>query len=125
VPADAELGTTTSLTNLLKHATRHTFLDFFDNLYLPYFQARDPSLSRERAVHEAGLLPLEGWLKNNPKVGLIGSRDDIILAPDEVAWLERTFGPRAVLSATGGHCGNYQRADFLAALTRFFGAAGG
>lgn len=125
VPADAELGATTSLTNLLKHATRHTFLEFFDGLYLPYFQARDPSLTRERAIFEAGLLPLEGWLRDNPKLGLVGSRDDIILAPGELAWVERTFGRRAALSASGGHCGNYQRADFVRAVTQFFGGEGG
>jgi pimeloyl-ACP methyl ester carboxylesterase len=118
VPRDARLTATTSLTNLYKHAFRRTFVDYVDGLYLPYLQARDPSLSRERAIAEAGLRPLEGYLRGSPKVGVITNRDDIILAPDEVAWLERTFGDRAVVLPDGGHCGNYLRRDFADALTR-------
>jgi pimeloyl-ACP methyl ester carboxylesterase len=120
VPADAALGSTTSLTNLYKHAFRQSFVDYLDGLYLPYFQRREPALTRERMIREAGLLPLEGWLKGNPRIGVITNRDDIILQPGELAWLERTFGARAVVLASGGHCGNYQRRDFADALVRFF-----
>jgi pimeloyl-ACP methyl ester carboxylesterase len=120
VPPDAELGSTTSLTNFYKHAFRKSFVDYLDGLYLPYFQRQDPALTRERAIFEAGLLPLEGWLAGNPRIGVITNRDDIILEPDELAWLERTFGSRVVVLPDGGHCGNYQRRDFADALVRFF-----
>jgi hypothetical protein len=120
VPPDAELGSTTSLTSFYKHAFRKSFVDYLDGLYLPYFQRRDPELTRERAIFEAGLLPLEGWLAGNPHIGVITNRDDIILEPGEVAWIERTFGSRAVVLPSGGHCGNYQRRDFADALARFF-----
>ena len=53
-------------------------------------------------------------------LGLITTRDDIILAPGELGWLQKVFGPRATVLDTGGHCGNYQRRDFVDALTRFF-----
>jgi hypothetical protein len=119
VPPDAELGSTTSLTNFYKHAFRKSFVDYLDGLYLPYFQRQDPALTRERAIHEASLLPLEGWLAGNPRIGVITNRDDIILTPDEVVWLERTFSPRAVVLSNGGHCGNYQRRDFADALVQF------
>jgi hypothetical protein len=124
VSPDADLGTTTSVTNFLKHLNRKTFVDFLDGLYLPYFQARDPSFTRERAIREAGLLPLESYLRGSSKIGLITNRDDIILNADEVAWLERTFGARGVMFQTGGHCGNYQRRDFVQALTQVFPPAG-
>ena len=120
VPPDAELGSTTSLTSFYKHAFRKSFIDYLDGLYLPYFQRQDPALTRERVIFEASLLPLEGWLADNPRIGVITNRDDIILRPDEVAWLERTFGTRATVLADGGHCGNYQRRDFADALVRFF-----
>jgi hypothetical protein len=119
VPPDAELGTTTSLTSFYKHGFRRTFVDYLDGLYLPFFQKHDPALTRERAIFEAGLLPLEGWLADASRVGVITNRDDIILQPPEVAWLERTFGERAVVLPDGGHCGNYQRRDFADALVRF------
>jgi pimeloyl-ACP methyl ester carboxylesterase len=120
VPPDAELGSTTSLTNFYKHAFRKSFVDYLDGLYVPYFQRQDSALTRERAIQEAGLLPLEGWLAGSPRIGVITNRDDIILEPDELAWLERTFGSRAVVLPDGGHCGNYQRRDFADALVRFF-----
>jgi pimeloyl-ACP methyl ester carboxylesterase len=120
VSPDAELGATTSLTNLYKHAFRRTFIDYLDGLYLPYFQKREPSLTRDRAIFEAGLLPLQGWLEASPQVGVITNRDDIILQTEDLAWLERTFGVRAVVLPDGGHCGNYQRRDFAGALVRFF-----
>ena len=123
IPPDARLGTTTSLTGFLQHLGRRTFVDYLDGLYLPHFQAREPLLTRERAIAEEGLKPLEPYLARSTKIGLITSRDDIILDAAEVAWLERVFGPRATLFATGGHCGNFQRADFIAAVERFFGAA--
>jgi len=47
-------------------------------------------------------------------------RDDIILAPGELAWLRKVFGAKATVLETGGHCGNYQRRDFVDALLRFF-----
>jgi pimeloyl-ACP methyl ester carboxylesterase len=120
VSPDAELDYSTSLTNLYKHAFRKSFVDYLDGLYLPYFQRSDPALTRDRAIFEAGLLPLQDWLTGNPRIGVITNRDDIILEPDEVAWLERTFGSRAVVLPDGGHCGNYQRRDFADALVRFF-----
>jgi pimeloyl-ACP methyl ester carboxylesterase len=120
VPPDAALGTTTSLTGFYKHAFRKSFVDYLDGLYLPYFQRLDPALTRERAIHEAGLLPLGDWLEGNPRIGVITNRDDIILKPDELGWLERTFGARAVVLPDGGHCGNYQRRDFADALVGFF-----
>jgi hypothetical protein len=113
------LSSTTSLTNFYKHGFRESFVDYLDGLYLPYFQRRDPGLTRERAIIEAGLQPLEGWLARNPRIGVLTNRDDIILRPDEVVWLEHTFGNRAVILADGGHCGNYQRRDFADALVRF------
>jgi pimeloyl-ACP methyl ester carboxylesterase len=106
VPPDAELGTTTSLTDFYKHAFRKSFVDYLDGLYLPYFQRLDPALTRERAIHEAGLLPLGRWLEGNPRIGVITNRDDIILKPEELAWLERTFGAQAVVLPNGGHYGN-------------------
>jgi hypothetical protein len=85
---------------------------------------------RERVPHarrgqrqqgrDRGLLPLEGYLRASPKVGLITTRDDIIVAPGELTWLRKVFGPKATVLDTGGHCGNYQRRDFVDALTRFF-----
>jgi hypothetical protein len=120
VPPDAELDAATSLTNLYEHAIHLSFDDYIDGLYVPFFRARDPSFTKERAIAEAGLGPIEDYLRGSPKIGLVTSRDDIILAPGDIAWLEGVFGPRATIFADGGHCGIYQRRDLVDALTRFF-----
>jgi hypothetical protein len=121
IPPDAEIGSATSLTNVFKHAVRHSFNDYIDGLFLPYFRARDASYTKERAIAEAGLQPLEAYLRGTPKVVLITNRDDIILAPAELDWLRQVFGQRAVIFDDGGHCGNYQRSDVLAAVSRVLG----
>lgn len=43
VPKDAVLTPTTSLTDVFIEGNYLTFRDFFEGLYLPYFQARDPA----------------------------------------------------------------------------------
>ena len=87
-------------------------------LFLPYFQARDPSYTKERAIADAGLHPIEIYLRSTQKITLITNQDDIILAPTELAWLRQVFQDRSVIFDDGGHCGNYQRADVLAAISR-------
>jgi pimeloyl-ACP methyl ester carboxylesterase len=118
VAPDATLDGAVSLTNIFKHATRHSFNDYIDGLFLPYFQARDPSYTKERAIADAGLHPIETYLRSTQKITLITNQDDIILAPTELAWLRQVFQDRSVIFDDGGHCGNYQRADVLAAISR-------
>ena len=120
VPRDAELEATTSLTSFFKDATRKSFEDYIDGIYVPFFRTRDPSYSKDQAIREAGLAPLEDYLRGNARIGMITNVDDIILAPGEVQWLEGVFGPRATVLPSGGHCGNYERADFVDAVRRFF-----
>jgi pimeloyl-ACP methyl ester carboxylesterase len=124
VPRDAELEANTSLTSFFKDATRKSFEDYIDGIYVPFFQTRDPSYSKEQAIREAGLLPLEPYLRRNTRIGVITNIDDIILAPDEVKWLESVFGARATVLPSGGHCGNFERADFVDAVQRFFDSGG-
>ena len=57
VPADAQLGSTTSLTPFLGHLIHKTFADYIDGIYVPYFQATDPHFSKQQAIDEAGLPP--------------------------------------------------------------------
>jgi len=124
VPRDAELEGNTSLTSFFKDATRKSFEDYIDGIYVPFFQTRDPSYSKEQAIREAGLPPLEPYLRSSTRIGVITNVDDIILAPGEVQWLEDVFGARATVLPSGGHCGNFERADFVDAVQRFFDSGG-
>ena len=50
---------------------------------------------------------------------------NIILTPADVAFLRETFGSRAHVYPVGGHCGNLEYRENVAAMLRFFGAPEG
>jgi pimeloyl-ACP methyl ester carboxylesterase len=120
VSPDADLQPDTSLTNLFIHALRQSFARYIDGIYIPHFRASDPSFDKERAIAEAGLVPIEGFLRSDAQIGMITNRDDIILGPDDLTWLQAVLGPRATVLPTGGHGGNFERGDFVDAVARFF-----
>ena len=123
----AELTPSTSLTPYFIVGQRRSFEDYFDRLYLPFFQKREPGLTRDGAIHDASLKPLEGFIRSDQEMGLITNADDIILAKGELDYLTGLFGDRAVIFPYGGHCGNYGERQFLEAFVGFFGGhlAGG
>lgn len=120
VAPDAPLGVTSSLTNVFVKGNQLSFEQFLDGLFVPWFRRSEPGFTRERAIAEADLEALEPFLASDPRLGLMTSADDIILAPSELAWFERVFGRRAVIFPRGGHCGNYAERRFVQELGAFF-----
>jgi pimeloyl-ACP methyl ester carboxylesterase len=120
VAPDAPIGPTSSLTNVFVEGNRLSFERFLDDLFVPHFARSEPGYSRERAIAEQDLAAIAGFLRSEPRLGLVTSADDIILAPGELAWLEGVFGRRAVIFPRGGHCGNYAERRFVAELGDFF-----
>ena len=49
--------------------------------------------------------------------------DDLILRPQDFAFLERVFDDRLVIYPIGGHCGNYRQRDVAARIQDYFRAA--
>ena len=99
---------------------RLSFEDYLDELFYPYFKAKDPSLTREDLIEEASLERIEDYLVRSPKIGLMTNEDDIILAPGEIDFLREVFGERAQIFPTGGHCGNLAQRHVIAYMTEFF-----
>ena len=58
---------TTSLTSFFKDGMRKSFGDYIDGIYVPFFRARDPAYTKQQAIREAGLRPLETFLRDDPK----------------------------------------------------------
>ncbi len=116
-PAGLTLGSADSLTSYLKASTRITFLEYFDEFFLPYYQKRDPQITRQNLLDSLSLKPLEAYLINASKVFMVTNRDDLILADGEVEYLESTFGARARIFPSGGHCGNLAHPVFLSHIT--------
>jgi hypothetical protein len=67
-------------------------------------------------IAESSLESIEPYLRRADKIGLVTNADDIILAPGDIQFLERTFGDRAHIFPTGGHCGNMQDTAVAAAM---------
>lgn len=116
VPKNAELSATTSLTDVFLSGMGLDFEDYLDGVYLPQVSRRMAGATRERLIAAASLRSIEGYLHGADRVVLVGTADDPILAPGEVAWLESVFGERARIFPTGGHCGSMDQREFVAAM---------
>lgn len=105
-PARLQLEDSAPLTDYLKAAARISFVEYFDQFFLPFFQQQQPDLSREAMINELSLYPLSDYLQHSSNVKVVTNADDLILNTAELNWLRSTFGERATIFPTGGHCGN-------------------
>ena len=120
VPKSRELTSVSSLTTYFKVGVRLSFEDYLDQLFYPYYKAREPGLTRDALIEEASLVQIEDYLAASPKIGLMTNEDDVILAPGELDYLRELFGDRAQIFPTGGHCGNLPQRNVIAYMTEFF-----
>lgn len=120
LPSDRRLSTTDSTTDYAKVAFRTGFVAYFDELFLPFFQTREPGLTRQDLIDRQSLACIESYLTNTEKVGLFHNADDVILAPGELEYLVRIFGPRSLIYPVGGHCGNIDHHQNVADMIEFF-----
>ncbi|MGE3294606.1 MAG: alpha/beta hydrolase [Geminicoccaceae bacterium] len=118
VAKDAHLTSTSSLTDVLLVGLTLSFVNYFDGVYLPHALAREPGMTREALIERESLRRIEGYLRSDPNVILLGTQDDIILSREEVLWLADVFGKRARLFPTGGHCGSMDQREFVAEMLR-------
>ncbi len=63
------------------------------------------------------LHPMQSALRNNKRVSFIGNRNDFLLNPQDIQWINATFGSRASWLPTGGHLGNIGDPAFLEILS--------
>lgn len=119
VPKHARLTYTTSLTRFAEVSFRTSFLDYFDEYFLPYRQQREPGLTRQALVDRLSLRSIEPYLKGADRIGLIHNEDDITLASGEIEYLEGVFGARARVFPTGGHLGNLFQPAVVRAMVDF------
>lgn len=120
VPKNLELGRHDSVTVYGKVLSRLTFLDYFHDIFLPYFQQQDSTVTEEQLIAELSLRSIEDYLRSSSKVGLIHNVDDLIMRPGEVDYLREVFGARATIFSHGGHCGNMAYPENVRAMVGFF-----
>ncbi len=119
-PKNLVLGSADSLTDYFMVANRTSFMDYFEELFYPYFRSKRPGLNEGALTERISLRSIESYLRNTPKIILMGNADDLILAPEDLAFLKDVFGSRARIYPIGGHCGNMKFRDNVAYMINFF-----
>jgi len=120
VPKNRVLGSADSLTDYFKVANRISFIDYFNEFLYPYSQSRNPGLTKEALIQSTSLRSIEPYLRNTPKIILMDNEDDLILTPEDMAFLKDVFGARAKIYPRGGHLGNMTFKDNVAYMINFF-----
>jgi hypothetical protein len=121
VPKNVVLTTTSKLDTYSAVIHRETdFVTYFDNLFIPYFKAKYPELTREDLIRELSLEPIEAYLASSEKIGVVTNANDIILDSKDLANLTRVFGDRIKVYPRGGHLGNMAYKDNVAYMVDFF-----
>jgi hypothetical protein len=100
------LTISTSLTPYFNLAIQRGFRDYLDNLLYPVYSQIDPSISPADLIDESSLESIEPYLRSAGNIRLLTNADDIVLAPGDIEFFERTFNGRSRIFPTGGHCGN-------------------
>ncbi|MDG2051155.1 MAG: hypothetical protein P8M78_13440 [Myxococcota bacterium] len=84
-----------------------SFVRYLNELLLPYWLKRT-DLDREQLVAQASLASIREFLQSTDSIEVVTNRDDIVLGPGDLEFLSQTFGDRATIHPTGGHCGNLE-----------------
>jgi hypothetical protein len=116
VPKNKVLKNSDSLEDYFWTTLHLSFLDYFNEYFYPYFQSRHPGLSKEELIEALSLKSIEDYIASSAKIGVITNEDDFILAPGELDYLRRVFGPRLKVYPCGGHLGNLEYRDNMAFL---------
>jgi len=120
VPPGTQLRQTTPLVDYLAASLRISFLDYYTRYFYPFYHTKNPTLTFEQLQREMSLQSIAPYLRQTEKIAMMTNADDLILAPGEVDFLRDTFGERATIWPTGGHCGNMEQKDVVAFMVNYF-----
>ncbi len=82
-----------------------TFSDYFQKFAVPYYQQKGIGIAELR--REGNLTTHTAALRNQKKIRVITNRNDFLLPPKDISWMNSTFGAsRLTLFPYGGHMGN-------------------
>jgi len=121
VPKNKILATSDPLDDYFRVGVHLSFIDYFNEYFYPYFQAKRPGLTKEALIASESLKSIEGYLKSSTKFGVMTNDNDFILAPDDLEYLRTLFGDRTKVYPRGGHLGNLEYRDNMAYMVDFVG----
>jgi ABC-type transporter lipoprotein component MlaA/pimeloyl-ACP methyl ester carboxylesterase len=100
-----------------REISTYAFRDYFLRMVVPYYQTRGIDL--KDFARETNLRSYEKALQAHPKVRVVTNRNDFLMTPSDVSWLESTLGSsRLTLFSSGGHLGNMASAPVQKALIK-------
>jgi ABC-type transporter lipoprotein component MlaA len=99
---------------------QYSLWQYIQQFAKPYDKARGIDLGDPEVVERGtDLRTYSAALQENSKIRVIANRNDLFLAPEDVAWVENTFAPANVtLFEHGGHLGNLAQANVQQAILR-------
>lgn len=97
-----------------------SYQDYYARMAAPYYQSRGIDLTMGEAQGRAtDLRTYTDSFKSNPQVRVVANRNDILLAGEDVTWMEQTFAPaRLTLFDQGGHLGNLAQPEVQEAVVK-------
>lgn len=86
----------------------YSFLDYINKFAIPYDKTLGIDMADPDVVEKAtNLRPYAAELQSNTNIRVIANRNDILLDPGDLEWIESTFAAdRVTLFEHGGHLGN-------------------
>ena len=119
-PANLILTRNTKMDDYTQVSLRVGFTDYFHEYAWPYFQKTTTAKTRAEYALLQSLTSIQDYLISARKIGVVGNRDDVILAPGEVDFLTNTFDTRAKIYPAGGHLGNLKLRENTAYIVDYF-----
>ena len=112
------------LTIYAEVANRLGFTDYYHKFFYPYYRDEYPDQDRDEFISAISLEKIADYLRDSSKIQVFHNADDIILEPGEIDFFRETFGDRATIYPRGGHCGNMNHRDNVAAMVAAFTEGG-
>jgi ABC-type transporter lipoprotein component MlaA/pimeloyl-ACP methyl ester carboxylesterase len=99
---------------------QYSFTDYFRQFVTPYYQTRGIDLTEPETLKRAvDLRTHSDRLRANADIRLIVNRNDILLAEEDLRWLEAVIGPeRLRIFDRGGHLGNLAHPEVQKAILK-------
>jgi len=119
IPPGTGFGRRERLDYYAKASYAVRFTEYVDQVMIPYLQQKYPGKSRVELLDEASLHHIEDFLAGNKRVRVVTNRDEIILAPGELKYMEGLLGDRIKVFDHGGHCGNIDSKESVADMVAF------
>jgi ABC-type transporter lipoprotein component MlaA/pimeloyl-ACP methyl ester carboxylesterase len=91
-----------------------SFDDYLNHWLAP--EEREKGVSEKDFFHVTTLRPMGRALGANRRVHFIGNRNDFLISPQDMRWMDSTLGNRAIWLPSGGHLGNLGDPQFFEVL---------